>query len=307
MADDAISSASAPIFIGGEHRSGTTLLAAILGAHSQIILGLELNFTEPPDLGPHLLAYCALVRDGGGAVPAKGTPQAAFFWAIQLFLRQCEALGVARDVVESLTRRVMGDRRSDLKGFRDRCALVDAIGQWRTEELGVCHWGFKIQRDIITARSLAEYWPAARFVHIVRDGRDVAASHVRDHSDWGCRDAAAAAAAWSDVVAATRPLLGWAQFHEVKYENLVREPRATLSRLMEFLGQPWEEVLLSHARERRSFLNLETYRHPSLEAAREPINGRALSRYRKDLTAEEVQAVERIAGPWLTALGYTGS
>ena len=61
-------STSAPIFVGGEHRSGATLLAAILDSHARIVFGLELDFLEPADLGPHLLNAC------GARTPGKRLP-----------------------------------------------------------------------------------------------------------------------------------------------------------------------------------------------------------------------------------------
>lgn len=292
-----------PVFVGGEHRSGTTLLAAVLDSHPRVVFGLELDFLEPADLGPHVLECLRLLRVGRTATLARGTPMAEFHWGVQ-FVRQCDAFGVGMDDLEPLVRGVMRDRRSDLTGFADRCALVDAVGEWRRRQTGAQRWGLKIQRHIMKARALSKVWPRARFVHIVRDGRDVAASHVREHSAWGYRDAAAAAAGWSAVVAATRPLRAWDHFHEMRYEDLVGEPRAVLGEMMDFLGLPWDDALLSHDRAPHAFLKASGYEHPTAAAIREPIHGRPVSRYRKDLSPDEVSTLERVAGPWLSALGY---
>jgi hypothetical protein len=292
-----------PIFVGGEHRSGTTLLAAVLDSHPHVAFGLELDFLEPADLGPHLLACCALLRAGERASLQRGTRLAEFHWGVQ-FTRQCDAFGVGPDVLESLVRRTMKERRCDLSRFGDRCALVNAVGEWRRAELGVGRWGFKVQRQITRADAFAECWPRARFVHIVRDGRDVAASHVCSHSDWGYRDVRSAAAGWSTLVEATRGLRTWPPFYEFRYEDLVHDPRGTLGRLLEFLGLPWNESVLAHARAGHTFLKPDGYDHPSTDAVRRPISGGTVRRFRRDLSRDDVRTIEAVAGPWLVALGY---
>ncbi|WP_208640020.1 sulfotransferase [Lonsdalea britannica] len=47
-----------PVLLGGENRSGTTLLSVILDSHPDLVVGPELDFTEPVNLGPHILAVC---------------------------------------------------------------------------------------------------------------------------------------------------------------------------------------------------------------------------------------------------------
>ena len=302
MVDKENRPAAVPILVGGEHRSGTTLLAAILDSHPQVVFGLELPFEKPTDLGPHVLECCALAR--ASSVPLADVRWGERLWAGGQFVLRCDNFGVGPDVLESLVRRVMRERRSDLVEFPDRCALVDAIGEWRRREVGVPSWGFKIQRAITKARVFSSVWPQARFIHIVRDGRDVAASHVRDHSRWGYRDVGAAAAGWGGLVEATRPLRGWRLFHEIRYEDLIRRPRRTLAALLRFLDLPWDEAVLSHSRAPHSFLKADGHGHPTVPAVRNPIGDGALGRHRRDLTGEEIRTVEGIAGPWLAALGY---
>ena len=132
----------------------------------------------------------------------------------------------------------------------------------------------------------------------------MAASHVRDHASWGYRDVGAAAAGWSRLVEATRPLRASPRFHELRYEDLIQDARATLLPLMDFLNLPWDDSVLSHSQARHTFLKPGSYEHPSTAAIQKPIHYRAMQRYRKDLPAANIETIERIAGPWLTALGY---
>jgi hypothetical protein len=296
-------STGGPIFVGGEHRSGTTLLTVILDSHPQVVFGLELDFLEPVNLGPHILECCELVQVGQHACLQKGTLLAEYHWGVQ-FVRQCRSFGLSPETVQDLVRDTMTRCRSQLTSLTDRCALVTVLGERRRQDLGVARWGFKIQRNITRARQLGDYWPQAQFVHVVRDGRDVAASHVRDHGDWGYRHVRAAAVGWSELVAKTRPLLGWEPFHEIKYEDLVRHTRDTLHRLLAFLHLPWDDAVLRHSQLAHAMHEAFGVDHPSMREIKQAVNDRSLQRYRHDLSAREVRDFERISGKWLEALNY---
>ncbi len=66
--------AAAAVLLGGQNRSGTTLLSVVLDAHPQLVVGPELDFTEPPDLGPHILAACELGVSSSSAASAISMP-----------------------------------------------------------------------------------------------------------------------------------------------------------------------------------------------------------------------------------------
>jgi hypothetical protein len=71
MADSGLSMAAAreplrsdPILIGGENRSGTTLASVVLDSHPDLVVGPELDFVEPENLGPYVLESCDLLLAG---------------------------------------------------------------------------------------------------------------------------------------------------------------------------------------------------------------------------------------------------
>jgi len=83
---------------------------------------------------------------------------------------------------------------------------------------------------------IAEVYPDASFVHIIRDGRDVARSIVAQ--PWGPDGVKDAAEEWRSSVAAGRaaaPLLG-DRLLEVHYEDLLADPRAQVARLYSHHG-----------------------------------------------------------------------
>jgi len=294
---------SGPILIGGEHRSGTTLVSLVLDSHPQLTVGPELDFREPHSLGAHVLECCALLAAGDPRVAGEGvaTRDPAFALGVQ-FVRQCERFGVEPARLAELTEAALRERGgADLVDFADRCALIDRLGRARRDDDGSAAWGIKIQRSIVDAEAFARVWPDARFVHVVRDGRDVAASQLRGARGWGFADAAAAAAGWLEVVEA--PALRRVRAHTLRYEDLVADPRATLAALLDFLELPWSDAPLAHQEQPHALL-ARPYGHPSSEAAAHAIDPAAVGRYARDLAPAELRTFERIAGAALERHGY---
>ena len=109
---------------------------------------------------------------------------------------------------------------------------------------------------LLHMETLAEIFPRARFVHVVRDGRDVVGSLLqRDWMDpatgekvWCCQSPKAAAEYWVHVVDAIREqgarLPG--RYLEVQYEDLIAHPEASMRIVLAFLGEKWEDAVLEN-------------------------------------------------------------
>ncbi|WP_229179437.1 MULTISPECIES: sulfotransferase, partial [Bradyrhizobium] len=92
--------------------------------------------------------------------------------------------------MRQLVNKVMAEVGNDIVSFAYRCRLINEIGELRGARSGARRWGLKLQRKIARIDDFARLWPRAHFVHIVRDGRDVAASHLKTVPDWGYRTVA---------------------------------------------------------------------------------------------------------------------
>ena len=89
--------------------------------------------------------------------------------------------------------------------------------------------------------AISRYIPDAPVIHIVRDGRDVAASLVAASKGWGRSWApatvGAAAAMWAQHVTGARDAINHpAGYHEVRYEDLRRDGANTLSNVFAAIG-----------------------------------------------------------------------
>jgi Sulfotransferase family len=296
--------ASEAVLLGGQNRSGTTLLSVVLDAHPQLVVGPELDFTEPPDLGPHILAACDLLARKDPRVLGPGTDTADPFWYDGAhFVKQCQRFGIGLTELAAAVAAVSSELGTDLARLADRCILIDRLGSLRQAQLGVARWGLKLQRRIRDVDVYARIWPRARFIHIVRDGRDLAASHLHSVPAWGFKSIPEAAREWLHVISRPHLVAPPGRYLEVRYEDLVTEPRRTTAAMTEFLDIPFDEALVRHADYPHALLD-NPWAHPAAEAVARPITADRVGRHKTDLTAAQIAEFEEIAGTELRRLGY---
>src|SRR6266540_3137780 len=126
--------------------------------------------------------------------------------------------------------------------------MFDAIKSDYARRAGKSRWADKTPRYALTLPFIDRLFPTCQVVHVIRDGRDVVASHrVR----WGYLAALKAVRKWPHYVHSARAA-GAAmtpdRYHELRYEDLVSEPEKTLRELLDFLDEPWDSAVLAHDR-----------------------------------------------------------
>lgn len=149
-------------------------------------------------------------------------------------------------------------------------------------------------------------WPSAKFVHIVRDGRDVALSVL----DWrkGAtsfatfdEDPIATIAVWWEwYVRLGREAAGGVRglYHELRYESLVGDKEAECRRLCVFLGIEYEPQMLQ-------FHAGKTKLKPGLSSKSSwlPITA-GLRDWRTQMDPDDARCFEAAAGDLMDELGY---
>src|SRR5207244_11913374 len=101
---------------------------------------------------------------------------------------------------------------------------------------------------------ISAVYPDARFVHIIRDGRDVARSLVSH--DWGPSSITEAAERWRAAITAAREAAPAERYREVRYEDVLERPDETIAALYDWLGLKYDDRILdevlAEARVRRN-------------------------------------------------------
>ena len=182
---------------------------------------------------------------------------------------------------------------------------------------GKSRWGDKSTNYVRKMRPISRVLPEARFVHLIRDGRDVALSLVDVH--FGPSHVAEAAEKWSSEIAKARrqgKRLG--NYTEIRYEDLIADPEPVLREVCEATDLPWDDAMLTYqerAGERigeihRDFdrsggdtVSAETRAQHQANVSK-PLQSSRAARWKTDMSPEDLATFESIAGEMLDELGY---
>ena len=200
------------VFIGGCARSGTTLLGSMLGVHPECICVPESQFKAPllkdPSLHDSTDIHRLIAED----------------WRFKLW-----DMPVAPD--ELALNGSAADRPA-----RTMLRLVELYAA-KVDKPGARVWIDHTPHNVRQAKLLARAFRNSKFIHIVRDGRAVAASVMP--LDWGPNSIMEAAHFWVEQTAyglAAEQQFGKERVRRVHYERLVREPEAVMREVSGFLG-----------------------------------------------------------------------
>lgn len=281
-----------PIVVGAG-RSGTTLLRVMLDSHSE--------FAVPPETG--FLIELAALADGDASAGLDD------FLRVLLADLHWPELALGEDELRA--------ELDKLEPF-----AIDEAVRCVYRLFAVAHgkprYGDKTPVYVHHMPAIARLLPEAHFIHIIRDGRDVALSMRPMWFSPG--DAMEARAGqWRDWVSAglrDGPLVP--HYIEVRYEDLVTRPEATLRDICAFVGVGFEPgmldyssraaVRLSDARDFRGpdgelIVTAEDRRSAHRLLLEPPRSSRA-GRWRRELSLDELDEFERVAGALRRQLGY---
>jgi hypothetical protein len=109
-------------------------------------------------------------------------------------------------------------------------------------------WGDKTPAYMLSITRIGRALPEARFIHLIRDGRDVALSQTARAINEQ-PPPPAQAARWVKRITKSREQadkLGDERYIETRYEDLVRDPEPALRRICEFAELDWDAAMLSY-------------------------------------------------------------
>jgi hypothetical protein len=273
---------TAPFFIVGSGRSGSTMLRLMLASHSRLVIPPETWF-----LIPLVKRFSIDRRLSADEIES----------AVSIMTNHYRWPDMKLDAQEF--RRRVGELRAPL--LRD---LADVVYRWHKESEGKVRWGDKTPPYVEIVPQLARIYPEAVFIHLVRDGRDVALSFRVTGwigSRWLHENAGEWLRAiewhwrWSRSELRKRILL-------IRYEDLVLETEATLREICRFIGEEFEPQMLSWER-------LVDAQVPSHERAQHTklklkIGREGIARWKREMSTRGTFVCEAIMGSHLRRLGY---
>jgi Sulfotransferase family len=284
-------------FVVGVGRSGTTLLRLMLDAHPQMAIPPETHFIPP------LLESFERLRVSPERVMEVVVDSPSSGWE-DMGLSESELL----------------ERLRALKPFNSPDVARAFYAAYAARH-GKARVGDKTPRYVTRMKRIAGALPEARFIHVIRDGRDVLLSLNRRLVE--LRDSEPVpverfARRWRRRVKnAHRADLG-ERYMELRYEDLVTATEPTLRRVCERIDLDFDPTMLSYherAAERLEEMNRDRSRegrrvvsgaermtaHARTAA---PPSAERVYAWKAEMSAEDRRAFDAVAGDLLSELGY---
>ena len=182
-------------------------------------------------------------------------------------------------------------------------AVRRVFGMYARRE-GKSRYGEKAPLYISHMELLAELFPEARFVHVIRDGRDVTMAYI-DAEQAAPRSVAWGAFHWRLRVSRGRQAgkrLGPERYREFRYEALVEEPEKVVRQICDFIDLEFDDQMFSYQETAETFL--ADAKHPDDHQHLKLAPTKGLLDWRQRMSSEDVALFEGIAGDLLEELGY---
>ena len=285
---------SSPIFVLGNPRSGTTLLRLMLNNHKNIVI--------PPECGFAIWFYEkyantiineSIIRE---FIKDISTARKIETWGLNFYELEIFIVASKPDSYSK---------------------LVSCVYEFYGKQIGknFKRWGDKNNFYIKHIETINKLFPSAYFIHIVRDGRDVACSYrsinrskiVSKYAPHLPDDIISIAEEWDfnlNQMIDSFNKISWHNVYEVRYEDLTTSPVDTLRNICNFLEEPYDE-------------RMETYYLKNQEEQQEPVEflqwkvktlekptTSEISKYLKELRKNEIKQFENIAHKLLERYSY---
>ncbi|MGH2753617.1 MAG: sulfotransferase family protein [Actinomycetota bacterium] len=265
-----------PFFVVGSPRSGTSLLRVMLDGHPRLAVPPESHFIV--GLAPRLL------RKVRGSTSLHKTLD--------------DILGHERFQLWGLDVSDVRDRvlRSAPTTYSE---LIDVVFSSYAEAHGKSRWGDKTPGYVSHLPTLDRLFPTARFIHIIRDGREAAASMAE--MSWGPPSPVSAAFWWRSKVEKGRAcgrLLSMERYFELRLEDLIEDPEEQLQAICDFLEERYSPAMLDYP----SRMTQRVSRPQNHHLTKPPTPG--LRDWKAGLSAREQRAIDAVCRGSLQRLGY---
>jgi len=276
------------LFIVGCARSGTTLLRRIVDAHPQIGITNEMHWIS------HYVNY---FKNQNRLVTRELVSELAAHKRFAKF-------EIPREEFEGL---LGSEEALPYPTFLNR--VFGLYGKIKNKPLV----GNKTSGYVRRIPTFHALWPDAKFVHLIRDGRDVCLSVLNwnkagrtagRYASWEEDPVSTTALWWERKVRKAREdgaALGPGLYHEMLYEDLVDDAQRECNRLCEFLGVPYDDAMIRFA-EGKTRTDLPNPRKTPKKAWLPITSG--MRNWRTEMPMEDVERFEAAAGNLLEELGY---
>ncbi|MEQ8924674.1 MAG: sulfotransferase [Fulvivirga sp.] len=272
---------NSPIFIVGCPRSGTTLLRLLLNAHSLIAIPEETWFFGKLY---NLLPELTKGDDWRKNVASK---------ILELNSKHFPDLN-EKELIENL---------ESIQPDND-AAIISVLNRTFAKQEGKEIWGDKTPGYVLQIALLKKLFPKARLIHIIRDGRDVAESILKNReAGLQTDDYISVVEYWKRHVLAGI-IDGEKHFAnaylQIRYEDLVNDSESKLKDICSFLNVPFESQMLEFPKTARKYV--PDWQHHKM--TKKPITNSEMFKWKKENNLYKNSLFELLAGDIVEQVKY---
>ena len=273
-----------PIFIVGCARSGTTLIQYMLRSHPRISL---------PTGESHFIVPIYQNQDQYGDLRKQKNVRSVLEEMYQRsgnFL-ETDLHGINFDI-DSMTKLIVK------RGCKTVPEIFSTIYEENAKGEGKERWGEKTPWYLFHMPLISEMFPGAQFIHIIRDGRDVALSLFGRRHEFSVYNIHRAAEFWVIFLERGQQLgaqMSPSVYIEVRYEDLLYKPEETVRSICDFLGEEYSDDVI-HFR-----TSTEAGKTPLLQ---KPIQKTNAYKWKNQLNKRQIEVFEGVAYSVLKRNGY---
>lgn len=273
-----------PFFIIGSGRSGNTLLRAMLTSHSKLAIPPE-SYVLPVMYD----VFMNFASEKWGELvekvldPLENYPD-FYTWGISL-----------KPVKETL-KNLSADKRTFAK-ILDEVYLYYASVHFPGAKI----WGDKTPLNTFNLNKIDNALPNSRYIHIIRDGRDVVNSYMKagfydsvEKASWRWLESIKKAIEFSSSKDSN-------QFLEVRYEDLVHSPGRELKKICNFLEIPFESNMLEFYKIYDKLGDSILSHHKNVK---NPVNKKSIGKWKRELNKKDQAKVNHHLASTLKLLNY---
>jgi hypothetical protein len=224
-----------PVIIGGCGSSGTSLLRKMFDAHRNFACGPEISLFDRPqffktDINELYEIFLkqkvdALERDLIYPIVTQFGSYCGLFVA-----------NAGKNYHNLATIKELFEMSSNTKHF------VNLFFSNFAAQQGKIRWAEKTPNNVFCIRESLKFFPDAKFIHVIRDGRDVVLSLMEKRNF----NPLSAIFRWLAAVEAGLRYRGNPRYYEVRYEDLVTDPESTLTDMMGFLDEEFDPDMMDY-------------------------------------------------------------
>ncbi len=271
-----------PIFIVGVPRSGTTVLAAILNAHSKLACSVETHFFSKTTKKQ---------RDEAVSDPQWPTKAVELVASLRLGGQQVHRL--FGFTLEQINTYLSAEPPS-------ASAMLESLTKQFQLKAEKTQWVEKTPNHLLHLSEIRDLYHEAKIIRIIRDPRDSSLSMCQ--FPWSSSSAVANAYLWEEWYQKSKSFFEYDdRSYTLRYEDLVEDPAQEVKDICDFIGLPFEEGMIDT---KESSSDLISEGEPWKKRVAQPIDSSRKYRWRRTMARETSLSINLICSEAISLFEY---